>query len=310
MKKKACYFCFFILLMFSCAQNGSQTPLTLLAPQSTQEFTQPAVKEYAQFHKLNIKDSYAAGTGAMMSYLQMEKVNPRTDIVLFLNEAQSRNIEALYNVVRKELLDVGFLAVLTRDGTQVKSLMDLLNIADKFAWLNPMSSSPGQDFVLWTYACMTEEQWTDYWTQIRKKAKFFADDWSEAYSWYAQGMVQGMVSYHTDKAYNVYHSTGVESVVNVLEEGWVKQNEYALLLKNTAAGENMMDFFLSEEYQKLLPLGNWTLPVDQNIPLPDVFKQFVPSITPGDRVFDPGVYTSEQVKDILSKWQDIWQKNS
>ncbi len=309
MIKKTYYFCIFAFII-SCAGNASQAPLLLLSPQNVQEFTQPAIQDYAQFHKLNIKDDYAAGTGAMISYLQMQKIHPRTDIVLFLNEAQSKHIEALYNVVRKELLDVGFLAVITRDGIRVKSLMDLLEIADRFAWINPQSDSPGQDFMLWTYACMNEEQWTNYWKQIRQRAKFFADDWSQAYSWYAQGMVQGMVSYHTDKAYNVHHNTGVDSTINVLEEGWVKQNEYALLLKETPAGENMMDFFISPEYQKLLPLGNWTLPVDQSVILPDVFTRFVPSITRTDRVFNPGIYTQEQVQEILSKWQAIWQSNS
>lgn len=296
-----------VSMILSC-RGSAKKGLIILMPESVQEYAEPVVDEFAQSQQITVVQNFVAGTGPIMSQLYLEQVKPQTDIVVFLNATQSQEIETLYPVVRKEHIDTGYLAVLTREGFSINSLLDLLNIVDLFVWINPLSSSPGRDFMLWTYNVLGEYEWRNFWTRVRKKSKFFVDSWSEAYRWYAQEQVIGMVSYHTDNAYNVYNQTGLVSVINRLKEGWVKQNEYALLLSDSPDGQKLMDFFISKKFQEILPLGNWTLPVNSQVALPEVFLEYVPAIRPEDPIFDPGSYSGEEVEEILAKWQDLWEQ--
>lgn len=296
-----------ILVVFFLSCAGKTKGLQILMPQNVQEFSEPSISTFAQACGFPVHQEFLDGTGAIMSKLYLAQVNAQTDIVAFLNATQSAEVARLYQAVRMEHIDTGYLAVLTRNGTTVSSLMDLLKIADQFAWLNPLSTSPGRDFMLWTYSVLGEKEWKNYWVTIRQKAKYFADSWTQAYQWYSNGTVQGMVSYHTDNAYNAYYKTGLVSVINVLREGWVIQKEYALLLKNSPEGQTMMDFLVSKQFQELLPLGNWTLPANEEVELPDIFTKYVPVIPLDATLFDPGSLSFEKVNEILTKWQELWE---
>ncbi|MGL4524371.1 MAG: thiamine ABC transporter substrate-binding protein [Spirochaetia bacterium] len=294
-----------ILILFSCNQPRPNK-LQILMPQTLRQTAEKALEEFAAQRSLNINQLYERGTGSIISRLTLEKVRPKTDIVAFLNRHQSEKIVSMYDVKRIEHIDTGYLAVVTREGIKIDTLKDLLNIVDQFAWLDPRTSSPGLDFLLWTYSVLPENDWRSFWQTVREKSKFFSTSWSEAYNWYSQGLVQGMVSYHTDQAYNIYYETNLVSKIQRLKEGWVKQSEYALLLKESPQAHQVMEFFLSHHFQSLLPLGNWVLPVNPTVTLPEVFDKYAPVITSGETVFDPATLSFDESESILAQFNDIW----
>lgn len=78
--------------------------------------------------------------------------------------------------------------------------------------------------------------------------------------------------------------------------------EYASIVKgakNKALARAFIEYILTPEFQREIPLNQWMMPVT-NVELPEVFRQYVPSYKKILKV-DPNITT--RLDEILKKWE-------
>ena len=148
---------------------------------------------------------------------------------------------------------------------------------------NPATSSPGLAFELTTIAALGNG-WQQYWKDLRKNGVRVDDTWDAAYDTdFTAGGKSGdrplVVSYSTDPAADVVFSDGKKQTptVGVVRGTCFAQVEFAGVLdgaKNTAGAEALVDFMLTQPYQRGIPLQMYTYPAVTGTPLPSVFVKF------------------------------------
>lgn len=72
---------------------------------------------------------------------------------------------------------------------------------------NPISSSTGAAFLLWTVAVYGEDGFDDFWRELKPTIHSVQAGWDTAYDAFLNGEAPMVVSYGLDTAYSVYYST-------------------------------------------------------------------------------------------------------
>ncbi|BBO92921.1 hypothetical protein DSCOOX_61010 [Desulfosarcina ovata subsp. ovata] len=135
--------------------------------------------------------------------------------------------------------------------------------------------------------------------------------WSDAY--YGQfsrakgGTRPIVISYASSPAAEVFYSEKkIEEspTAAVLAPQTVfRQIEFVGILKDTqmpAVARRLVDFMLTEAFQKDIPLNMWVFPAVTGTPLPDVFARYAQEAT------DPVVLDPEFVESNRDRWIEAW----
>lgn len=144
---------------------------------------------------------------------------------------------------------------------------------------HPATSSPGLAFMLATIEDYGEESWLDFWVDLRDSGVRVAPDWDTAY--YGDFMPYGgsssmVVSYASSPPAEVIYATEPldQAPTGVIEAGCYRQVEFAGVVAGTefpdAAGQ-LVDFMLSVDFQRGIPLTWFVFPANQDAALPDEF---------------------------------------
>jgi thiamine transport system substrate-binding protein len=183
--------------------------------------------------------------------------------------------------------------------------------ADLLVVQNPATSSPGLAFLLATVAKYGAEGWQGYWTDLTANGVTVVDSWESAY--YEQFSGAGgsagtkplVVSYASSPpAEVVFADPQVDIAPTGVAEGTCfRQLEYAGVLRGTEhpdAAKRLVEFLVSEAFQKELPLTLFVYPVDPDVPLPEVFTTFaaVPA--------DPFTMEPDRIAANRQQWQEQW----
>jgi thiamine transport system substrate-binding protein len=153
---------------------------------------------------------------------------------------------------------------------------------------NPATSTPGLAFMLATKARFPGgNAWATYWSELRAGGVLVTDGWEEAYNERFSGSGHGkypiVVSYSTDPAAAVYFAGKplTQSPVAIVQDSCFGQIEFAGILtgaRNEEGARKLVDFMLSPRFQAGMPLTMFVLPTRTGVPLPDVFRRFLPRI--------------------------------
>jgi thiamine transport system substrate-binding protein len=153
---------------------------------------------------------------------------------------------------------------------------------------DPATSTPGLAFMLATIARFQGgNAWSAYWSELRAGGVLVTDGWEEAYNERFSGSGHGtyplVVSYSTDPAAAVYfaRSKPSRSPVGVVRDSCFRQIELAGVLRgarNEEGARKLVDFMLSPRFQAGMPLTMFVLPTRTGVPLPTVFRRFLPRI--------------------------------
>jgi thiamine transport system substrate-binding protein len=145
---------------------------------------------------------------------------------------------------------------------------------------NPATSSPGLAFLLATVERFGEDDYLDFWADLRANDVVVTDGWSEAYyqefTWAGGGDRPLVVSYASSPPAEVFFADPPidEAPTGVIEASCFRQIEFAGILVGTeqeeAAGQ-VIDFLLSPEFQSQVPLTMFVFPVVDDAELPEVF---------------------------------------
>jgi thiamine transport system substrate-binding protein len=170
---------------------------------------------------------------------------------------------------------------------------------------NPLSSSPGLAFLASTVAAFGEENFEQYWVELRDNGVRVASGWEEAYFTQFSGSSGNgefpiVLSYSSSPAAEI-RDDGQSQTIALLDECF-RQTEFIGELAGAANPEGakaLIEFLLSESFQNTMPGLMYVYPVNPNAVIPAEWERFGPAAKS----------TIGQELDIASGrelWQSKW----
>ena len=187
--------------------------------------------------------------------------------------------------------------------TPPMSLTELISgdPSQKIVIEDPRTSTPGLGFLLWMKAVYGDDA-AAKWKELQPRILTVTPGWSEAYGLFTKGEVPMVLSYTTSPAYHAIEEKTERYQAAAFEEGQYLQIEVAGVLKETAKldlAKEFLAFLVSKEAQQILPTTNWTLPVRDDVDLPEAFSNLV-------KVDKPILVDPETVAKNRRAWTDEW----
>ncbi len=262
---------------------------------------------------------------SILNRLRLEDKNSKADIVLGLDnnlmaEAKKTGLLAEHQVDTSQVtladgwsdntfvpFDYGYFAFVYNKETLLeppKSLRELVEQRQdiKVIYQDPRTSTPGQGLMLWMKWVYGDKA-DSAWQQLAKKTVTVTKGWSEAYSMFLKGEADMVLSYSTSPAYHIIAEGNEQYAAADFSEGHYTQVEVAAKVKsskNDKLADQFMAFIISDEFQSLIPTGNWMYPVT-DVTLPDGFKDL-------SKPANAFSFTAEQVDSNRKAWIREWQR--
>jgi thiamine transport system substrate-binding protein len=256
------------------------------------------IPPFERLHGVKVDVVSVGDAGQVLNRAILEKRRPRADIVLgidnnLLAEALQADILVPYRspnigILPEDLIfdpsfhvtpfDHGYFAIVydsQRLADPPRSMEDLLKPAyrNKIIVQDPRTSSPGLGLLLWTVA-VYGERYTEFWEKLRPNILTITEGWDTAYGLFTSGEAPMVLSYTTSPAYHVEYEETTRYRAAIFREGNYLQIEGMGILrgtKNLALAKKFIDFIITEDFQKEIPLTNWMFPVNPEVVLPDSF---------------------------------------
>lgn len=184
-----------------------------------------------------------------------------------------------------------------------KSFNEILNEKNnwKIIYQDPRTSTTGFGFLLWIEKIYGNKS-SDIWKKISKHTITIPVGWTESYALFLRGESDFVLSYTTSPGYHMLFDNTNDYKSVSFDDGHYLQIEVAAILsnsKNLKLSKNFVDFLISEDFQKILPVTNWMYPV-LDIELPIVYKNIeIPKIS-----FQ---FDSKIINKNKNKWISLWK---
>jgi thiamine transport system substrate-binding protein len=178
---------------------------------------------------------------------------------------------------------------------------------------NPATSSPGLAFLLATISEFGDgsDGWEAFWADLVLNGVLVVDSWTEAY--YEAFTVAGgdrplVVSYGSSPPFEVlYAAEPLDAApTGVVESTCFRQVEFAGVLRGTDqpdAAHLLVDFLISERFQREVALNLFVFPVNPDVELDPVFTQYA-TIPAEPLTLAPEVIDANRA-DWIDRWTEI-----
>ncbi|WP_158107796.1 thiamine ABC transporter substrate binding subunit [Vibrio furnissii] len=233
---------------------------------------------------------------SILNRLRLEGKKTKADVVLGLDnnlmvEAKQTGLLAQHNTDMHAVhlpngwsddtfvpYDYGYFAFvynkqkLTNPPTSLKALVEQRDDL-RIIYQDPRTSTPGQGLLLWMKSVYGDDA-TQAWQKLANKTVTVTKGWSEAYSMFLDGESDMVLSYTTSPAYHLIAEHDDQYATANFAEGHYMQVEVAAKVQGTPndkLADEFLQFMLSNEFQALMPTGNWMYPVT-DVALPKGFE--------------------------------------
>ncbi|MCH8984427.1 MAG: thiamine ABC transporter substrate-binding protein [Acidobacteria bacterium] len=328
-----------LLLLASCG-DAETTPnsIRLIAHDSfASGVTEETFAAFTQATGTEVEVIAAGDAGSMVNQAILTKDNPLADVIFgiddtFLSRALENEILTPFESQYLDTVSDGLILDPTHRATPIdfgdvcinyqkawfeetaldvpQELDDLRSelYASFLTVEHPATSSPGLAFMLATIEEFGEENWLEFWADLRAAGVRVAPDWDTAY--YADFMPYGgsssmVVSYASSPpAEVIFASEPIDQApTGVIDVGCYRQVEFAGVLAGTpyptAAGQ-LIDFMLSVEFQETIPLTWFVFPANTTTPLPEEFV--IHTVLPES----PAQMDPERIARNRDRWISQW----
>lgn len=256
--------------------------------------------------KTGIKVTYAecGDSIQILSKAIMEKDNPYADVLLGLDNNMVKSVKesgvlesfkpsnanVLSDGLENELGNEWFLIpydyspfsiIINTDSKlpEPKCLEDLTKdiYKKKLILMNPQTSTPGLGFETWVRTVYGSNA-DDYMKRLQPSILTMAPSWSVGYGMFSNGEAPLVISYTTSPAYQVEYNEGDNFKALTFTDGHVMQVEGAGILKNCKnleGAKKFIEFLISEEAQKIIPVTQWMYPANAQVVLPESYNGVV-----------------------------------
>jgi thiamine transport system substrate-binding protein len=175
---------------------------------------------------------------------------------------------------------------------------------------NPATSSPGLAFLLATVARYGTNGWRAYWEKLRNNDVKVVDGWEQAYNTEfsgssGKGDYPLVVSYASSPPAEVVnaHPQPSQPPTAALLSTCFRQIEFVGVMKGTAhakAAKELVDFMLSDRFQRDMPLQMYVFPARDGTKLPSAFVKFA-KVAPTPFALPP-----DEIARNRDTWIDQW----
>lgn len=175
---------------------------------------------------------------------------------------------------------------------------------------DPSSSSPGLAFLLATIDRFGENGFEKYWEQLRNNEVKVSESWDSAYyelfsGSTGKGAYPLVVSYATSPvAEVVYADPPIDKAPTAsIEDSCYRQIEFAGILRGTKhknEAEKLVDFLISEKFQKEIPLALFVFPSRENVELPEEFSKYYSKPESSTKI------APSEIEKNRETWVDKW----
>ncbi len=174
---------------------------------------------------------------------------------------------------------------------------------DKVILIDPRTSSVGLGLLLWTIEVFGEDNYLNWWEQMKDQALTITDGWSSAYGLFTEGEAPLVLSYTTSPVYHVTFEDTTRYQTVLFDEGHSTTIEGLGLLassKNKDAAKKFMDFLLTEG-QLDIAVANSMYPVNSKTELTPAFA-YAPKPEKNLSI------DSQTLAKNLDRWLTEWTK--
>ncbi|PWJ21685.1 thiamine ABC transporter substrate-binding protein [Jannaschia seohaensis] len=280
------------------ASAAAAEPLTVYAPDyfASEWGPGPAIK--AAFEaECDCEIEYV--TGDLLPRLRLEGERTTADVVIGLNaddaeRARQTGLFAPHGVEIEGLTmpiewtdetfvpfnwsHTAFVYDTTRLAEAPESFQALLDAPDDLALVvqDPRTSVSGLALALWIQKVFGDEA-ENAWAALAPKIVTVTRGWSESYGMFTEGEADMVLSYTTSPAYHIIAEGDDTKKAAIFEEGHYVLVETAGQIAGSDQPElaqAFLDFILTEDFQSIIPEGNWSLPAKLDpAKMPEGFAQ-------------------------------------
>jgi thiamine transport system substrate-binding protein len=281
------YITFIIVLFISPISSAKELPtLIVYAPDYFTSEWGPGPSIEKAFEKVcNCDLKFSAGE--LLPRLVLEGSNTKADIVIGLNtdvtkKALETGLFAPHRQDNNKLelpikwtddtflpFNWSYVAFIFDDRIKVmpRNFEELANMPDdvKFVIQDPRTSISGLALILWIKAVYGNNA-EEYWSRLAPKLLTVTKGWSEAYGLFTDGEAQGVLSFNTSPAYHIVAENDNSKKAAIFNEGHYPYFELAAKVASTdqpKLSDQFMEFILSDSFQNLIPMTNWSYPSAQ-----------------------------------------------
>ena len=183
--------------------------------------------------------------------------------------------------------------------------------ASKLVVENAGTSSPGLAFLLASIAKFGEDGWEAFWTQLHDNGVQVVDGWNEAY--YTSFTRAGgdrplVVSYGSSPPFEVLYSATplTAAPTGVVADTCFRQVEFAGVLRGTDnpdGARKLIDFLLSERYQREVAMNLFVFPANPNVSLDPAFVDYA-TIPADPLTLDPALIDANR-EGWIDRWTEL-----
>jgi thiamine transport system substrate-binding protein len=304
------------LLLAGCVPTDQAANKVTLVAHDSFAISDESIAEFEATSGFELEIIRAGDAGSLTNRLVLTKDSPIADVVFGIDNT-FRGVADDSGFIEGDLVEVAFGDVCfnydrvwfeKRKITPPASWRDLTKPAYNSLTVvsNPLSSSPGLAFLASTVAAFGEDNFEQYWRELRDNGVRIAAGWEEAYFTEFSGSGNGdypiVLSYCSSPAAEV-REDGKSQTVALLDEGF-RQTEFIGTLagaKNPEGAAALIEFLLGESFQNTMPGLMYVYPVNPNAAIPAEWAEFGPSArsTVGE---DLSISTHRE------KWQSKWSE--
>ena len=257
------------------------------------------IPKFEDMHGVTVRVVSVGDAGQVLSRAIIEKDNPLADIIVGIdNNMLSRALEEdILDPYRSPNLDripaelvfdpsnsvtpfdYGYFAFVYDSKVLAEPPRSLDDLTDqrfrkKIIVEDPRTSSPGLGFLLWTIK-IYGDGYLDYWSRLMPNLLTITDGWDTAYGMFTSGEAPLVLSYTTSPAYHVEYEQTERYRALLFDEGNYLQIEGMGILKgcpHRQLARTFIDYILSADFQREIPLTNWMYPVSSSVETPESFR--------------------------------------
>lgn len=273
----------------------------------------------------------AGNGGELLSRLELEKHNPRADIVIGIsNELLHETLDSellipyrpqamqdipeflhfdpTYTLVPFNYGNYAFVYDAHQLDNPPQSLEDLLDPQWKrsIILMDPRTSSVGMGLLEWTIA-IYGDHYLDWWEAVKPNVLTIADGWSSGYGLFTQGEAPLVISYTTSPVYHLLYEESDRFRSIVFPEGNMAVIEGAGIVASTQQQKEAQQFieFLLTEAQRDIAVANIMYPVNQTTELPEAFEK-IPQVQK-NLTLDGELIAAER-EQWIREWVEVMSK--
>ena len=304
-----------ILLLAGCAPaDQAATKVTLVAHDSF-AISDESIAEFQEASGFELEIIRAGDAGSLTNRLVLTKDSPIADVVFGIDNT-FRGIADENGIIDGDLVPVDFADVCfnydrlwfeKRSITPPASWRDLTKPSYNSLTVvtNPLSSSPGLAFLATTVAAFGDQNFDQYWKELRDNGLMVAAGWEEAYFTYFSGSSGNgeypiVLSYSSSPAAEI-REDGKSQTAALLDECF-RQTEFVGRLAgaiNPGGAKALVDFLLSESFQSTMPGLMYVYPVNENAEIPTEWAKFGPAA-------NSSIGEDLSISTHREKWQTKW----